>query len=454
MDWVMIWRGRFCAAICLVLMACGGGGDDAAGNSAQCTAKQSKDAVRSYMRSDYFWNSQVQSQLNNDLLYVQAGADVERYFNSLLWTPALGGKDKYSFIYTSAQYSQASNGESVGHGIDWAWAGSGSARVLRVRYVEPGSEGAIKGVLRGDTLLTVNGAALVYGSVTQAQLTALLPSSANVTTTLTLQSALGGKRTVILTSKKVEESPVLLSQTMTAADGQKVGYLVFNTFMAEKGLTQLQTAFRKFKTDGISDLVLDLRYNGGGSLSIAQALAGMIAGEAVRGKTFYRLIHNSNLRSRDQSLSFSIDADSTANLGLKRVFILTGSGSASASEALIYGLKPFVDVIQIGETTHGKPVGMYVTPMCGDVYLAINFEGVNANNEGGYYSGIAPTCSVADNLNHVLGNSGESMLSAALAYRTAGKCPSLAAAGVTQSQAQAMQSLQANPLRNNLLITR
>ena len=442
-----------------VLTACGGGGgggvpDSYSGNPEQCSVKQSKDILRTYMRSDYFWNAEVKSLLDSDIPYVQAGSNVEAYFNALLWTPARSGKDRYSFMYTAADYSAAVNAEATGFGVYWSWASSGASKVARALYVEPGSPGEVAGIARGDTLVQVNGAPFIYGSVSQAQIDALYPPKAGTVTDFTLKSVSGATKTLRLSSKLVEESPVLLSKTLVAADGKKVGYLVFNTFMAQKGLAQLQRAFRQFKADGISDLVLDLRYNGGGSLEIARALAGMIGGEAVRDKTFYLLIHNANRTANNQAMTFNVDADPSANLGLSRLFVLTGSGSASASEAVIYGLKAFIPVIQIGEQTYGKPVGMYATEMCGNYYFAINFEGVNAKNEGAYYNGIAPTCAVADDLNHVFGDNNEALLASALAYREKGVCPATVAKGAAQSVADKMEPLRDNPLRNNLLISR
>jgi len=453
----MLLRKLFSLSLLAALAACGGGSSDDGSNnaSATCSVSTAKTQLRNYMRSDYFWNAEVKSLLDSDMPYVQAGTNVEAYFNALLWTPTRGGKDRYSFMYTAADYSAAVNAETTGFGVYWSWASSGGSKVARALYVEPGSPGEVAGIARGDTLVEVNGAAFIYGSVTQSQIDALYPPKAGTLTTLTLKPVSGATKTLRLSSKLVEESPVLLSKTLVATDGKKVGYLVFNTFMAQKGLAQLQAAFRQFKADGVSDLVLDLRYNGGGSLEIARALAGMIGGEAVRSKTFYRLIHNANRTADNQTMTFNVDADPSANLGLSRLFVLTGSGSASASEAVIYGLKPFIPVIQIGEKTYGKPVGMYATEMCGNYYFAINFEGVNAKNEGAYYSGIAPTCAVADDLNHAFGDHGEALLAGALAYREKGACAAAAVAnGAAQSVADKMEPLRDNPLRNNLLISR
>lgn len=457
-----------CFALCLsfltlILSACGGSGGTGSSSSGvgyssaggdTCSVAQQKSWTHDFMAFEYYWNAQVQTQLGNSALQATSSS-VSNYFNALLWAPALGGKDRYSFIMSSDEYTQAAAGEEVGFGVDWGWYASGGVSRLRAHYVESGSPAALAGVQRGDTLQSVNGAAFVAGSYTQTQWDALFPSRSGVSTSLSLTTVTGSARNAVLTATAVNENPVLLSKIMTGADGKPVAYVVFNSFMSTKGLDQLVAAFRQFKQAGIQDLILDLRYNGGGLLDIASKLAGLIAGDAVSDKVFYRLVHNSNRSGWNQAMYFNTTTAADATLGLKRVFVLTDHGTASASEAVINGLKPFVSVIQIGQTSYGKPTGMYGTPNCGNYYFAINFEGFNAKGEGGYYDGLAPTCAVADDLVHALGDGQEAMLAGALAYRISGQCPALAAGRMSADVAdRALPPLFRNPLKHNLIVPR
>jgi hypothetical protein len=234
--------------------------------------------------------------------------------------------------------------------------------------------------------------------------------------------------------------------SITTATG-KVGYMLFNDHLATAE-GALVNAVNQLKADGISDLVLDIRYNGGGYLAIASELAYMIGGSNTAGKTFERLTFNDKHPNTDpvtgrplaptpffnQSLGFSLASGlPLPTLNLKRVFVLTGSGTCSASESILNGLAG-VDVqpIQIGSTTCGKPYGFYPQDNCGITYFSIQFKGVNAKGFGDYADGFTPGattpgglpgCAVADDFGHALGDAAEFRLAAALAYRTSPTCP-------------------------------
>ncbi len=205
---------------------------------------------------------------------------------------------------------------------------------------------------------------------------------------------------------------------------------------------------------GITDLVLDIRYNGGGFLAIASELAYMIAGPVpTAGQMFELLQFNDKHPTTDpvtgQPISptpfFSTTLGPPFNapqgqalptLGLTRVFVITGPGTCSASEAVMKGLRGVnVEVIQIGSTTCGKPYGFYATDNCGTTYFTIQFRGVNAVNFGDYTDGFSPAntvnnigtvvpgCSVADDYTKLLGDPTETRLSVALAQQSGQACP-------------------------------
>jgi hypothetical protein len=226
--------------------------------------------------------------------------------------------------------------------------------------------------------------------------------------------------------------------------------MLFNDHIATSEV-QLINAVNTLKTAGVTDLVIDIRYNGGGYLDIASELAYMVAGPAqTSGKFFEKQNFNDQnpfgFTDAQRTTPFhTVGQDfvknTTANqplpyLGLSRVYVLTGSGTCSASEAVINGLRGAgVTVNQIGTTTCGKPYGFYPQDNCGTTYFAIQFQGVNQLEFGDYADGFAPTCTVADDFNHALGDPAEARLAMALGHRTSGSCvPASSVAGLAKIQ--------------------
>jgi hypothetical protein len=256
-----------------------------------------------------------------------------------------------------------------------------------------------------------------------------------------------------LSAASVTTVPVPNVRTLDTPSG-RVGYLLFNDHIAtaEAGLVD---AIRTLKADNVNDLVLDVRYNGGGFLDIASELAYMIAGFVpTAGQPFERVVFNdknpvTNPVTRQplmptpfysRSLGFvpSLLKENVPlpTLELQRVFVLTTSATCSASESIINALRGVdVQVIQIGGTTCGKPYGFFPHSNCGTTYFSIEFQGLNAKNFGDYADGFTPAntvgrggvpvpgCAINDDFSHALGDPAEAMLAAALAQRMGASCP-------------------------------
>ena len=206
--------------------------------------------------------------------------------------------------------------------------------------------------------------------------------------------------------------------------------------------------------------MLDLRYNGGGFLYIASELGTMIGGNRVpSGATFEKLQFNDKHpeKTNDPANTVPFYATSTTGqalptLNLPRVFVITAPGTCSASESVINGLTPFVQVIRIGGTTCGKPYGFIQANNCGDAYFAIQFQGVNSVGFGDYTNGFTPTCVVADDFNHALGDPAEGRLMATLGYAVSGSCPAVSSAPESVQAATATERLLGRPERQQRLL--
>ncbi|PJJ20812.1 peptidase S41-like protein [Janthinobacterium sp. 67] len=388
--------------------------------------------VRSWVDETYLWYREVPTTY-----LPQSFATAKAYFDVLKTTATTASgkpKDQFHFTYTTAEWEASLNGVELGYGMLLALTRTTPPRKAVVTIVEPGSPAALAGLRRGDELQAVDGVDFVNapdaasvniindGLFPQAQGTHTLAFSRN-----------GTPISVRLQAVEVNTSAVQNERIIDTPTG-KVGYLTFNTHnnVAER---QLVETMRRFQAAGISDLVLDVRYNGGGYLDVASELAYMIAGPQITaGKTFEQVLANDKTRP-EAPVPFHAQSQGFAgpnplpkgtllpSLGLKRVTLLTTGNTCSASEAIINGLRGVdVQVNLIGGTTCGKPYGFYPTPNCGTTYFAVQFQGVNAKGYGDFADGMAPTCDVTDDYQHQLGDPAEGKLAAALRYRSSGSC--------------------------------
>jgi carboxyl-terminal processing protease len=400
-----------------------------------------KSWIRAYINDTYLWYSEVPS------VTAASYATAVDYFAALKSpaTTASGAlKDKFHFTYLTTDWeSQSTAGITYGYGIAWKLVSSTPPRSLVVTQVTPGSVAAQAGIARGNSILTVDGVDLVNATGTAAVNTlntgAFSPAN-GVAHTFTVQ-ATGTTTTqqVTLTAGAVTTVPVQNVKTISTASGN-VGYMLFNTHIATAE-SQLIAAVNQLKAANVVDVVLDLRYNGGGLLALASELAYMIAGpSATTGKTFEKIVFNDknpfNVTAAQANTPFYATAQgfSTTSgqalptLGLSRVTVLTSSSTCSASESVINSLRGVgITVNLIGSTTCGKPYGFLPQDNCGVTYFAIQFKGTNALGFGDYTDGFTATCPANDDYTRALGDPLESQLAAALAYRSTGVCSAVSA---------------------------
>jgi C-terminal processing protease CtpA/Prc len=422
--------------------------------------------VRSYIDETYLWYGEVPDR-------GAAGyATAHDYFDVLKTaakTASGRARDRFHFWYDTPTWEGLQQGTSAGYGFELAALSTTRPRLYYIAYAEPGSPAAQAGIGRGAKLLKVDGVDLVNGTDVETLNNGLFPSAAGESHTFELLDwGADASRTVTLVSADVVSAPVQDVQTIQTPTG-RVGYLLFNdhNYPAEG---QLIAAIRQFRTAGVSDLIIDLRYNGGGLLYIASQLAYMVAGPATGGKIFEKFTF-SDKRSADTnnpentypfynvSSGFS-GTGTVANallptLGFNRVYVITSGSTASASESVINSLQGIgVNVIRIGTTTYGKPYGFTPVDNCGFTYFSVEFKGTNNVGFGDYDDGFAPTCQVADDFGRGLGDPTEGRLAAALTFRATGACPPGTAAGTVAKSAMVEPVMFKTPLRENRILVR
>jgi carboxyl-terminal processing protease len=471
------------AAVSLLFFACGGEGLQSYKELAgKCAVDDQKKFLRSWTDDLYLWYREV------PVVDPARYPDPVAYFAQLR-TPAktASGKDKdqFHFTYDTAVWQALSqSGIEAGYGVSWALLATRPPRKAVAAYTEPNSPATNNNVTRGVEVLTVDDVDLVNAN-DQASVdklnAGLFPTAAGQPHKFGVRDLDGTLRTVNMTSLNVTSAPVQNVKTIDTASG-KVGYMLFNDHLAtaEKALID---AVNQLKAAAITDLVLDIRYNGGGYLDVASELAFMIAGPSrTSGKTFERLTFNDKHPSTDpvtgQSLSptpfesqaaglpgSSVPAGTALpSLGLGRVYVLTGPSTCSASESILNGLSGVdVQVIQMGATTCGKPYGFYPQDNCGTTYFSIEFQGVNAKGFGDYADGFTPGvtasagfpgCQVSDDFSHALGDPQEARLAMALAYRASpgGSCAGLSANALVTGGLRGDGKVFKSPWRENRIL--
>lgn len=428
----------------------------------QGTLADEKKFLRLYHEENYLWYRELPKL--DEAGYPSAIA----YFDALKTSAVTASgapKDRFHFTYPSAQWDAQQKGANIGYGMYWSRNADGKApRTWRLSYVVPGTPAALAGMQRGDQLIEVDGIDFVNANSTEA----VAKLNAGVTPTMAGEQhvlrVLRGAQTLdfTLTSSALNVNPILQSQVLDTPGG-KVGYLVFNShnLVAEKALMD---AFAQFREAQVKELVLDMRYNGGGYLSIASELAYMIAGPAVtEGKVFEHMQANDKL---PPSTPFMFQSKSAGHAGaprnqplpylaLPRVVVLAGPGTCSASESVVNGLRGIdFKVDLIGGQTCGKPYAFTPLPNCGTTYFSIQYQGVNHKGWGDYSDGFAPTCAAPDDFGHALGDKAEGRLATALDFIATGTCRAPAASARMRSAAPAQELVPVRPEVTELKILR
>lgn len=363
------------------------------------------DFILASMEDVYLWEAYL-PDIDNKI-----EPDSKAYFNKLLYE-----EDKWSFITEDIEALEASFAgveSTFGYSLSFGRFSNTGTLFALVEYVYPDSPASEAGMMRGDIIKAMNGA-----DITDLNYKDLFyGSTISITLGIYNNGSIDDGNTLSMTSEILNLDPVLITDIIET-DGHKIGYLFYAQYISNYN-TSLDDAFQYFQSNGITDLVLDIRYNPGGYISAAQHLCSSIAPQSVvstedvlvtlQWNDYYQNYWQTN--GVDNQIQLNFLSSNPVNLDFNKVYILTGSGSASASELTITGLDPYMDVVLLGDTSYGKytgsitlkPEDIYTEP---DHYADFDNWGLqpivlryaNANGVTDFVNGFAPDFYVYDDL--------------------------------------------------------
>lgn len=362
---------------------------------------------------------------------------------------------KYSYIieaeggFSGNQGARIARAEETNYDFGFALTAV-AGNDIRLRYVNPNSPAANAGLKRGEKLLKINGRTVRADS--QSDVDYINNSMENATITVTVQKANSTTAEVKLNQTSYLINPVMKYQVIERGS-KKVGYLVYDSFTRlSNSRTELDEAFSTFASEGVTDLIIDLRYNGGGYVNTAEYLINLIAPSRLNGAVMYTEKYNEMMQNgeatilenqllldeNDQPQKYNgrnatyadLDFTEEGNTfefskkgsleNIQNVCFIVGEGTASASELVINSLKPYLNVTLVGQQTYGKPVGFFGINIDRYTVFMPNFQTINSKGEGEYFDGFAPDIKVNDDVTHDFGDPEEDNLEVALQFLAPG----------------------------------
>ncbi len=355
------------------------------------------------MRYYYYWNTSIPGNRTLDF-----ELHPERFFETLLKRPA----DRFSWIQNNEELRNSLSGiiRTSGLGVSFFRIGNNNAGIT-VRFVHKGSPADFAGIKRGDIFIRVNGQLLTFAGNSVQNASALFGNDPfTLTAGIMTETGIAAGDEVSLTPiEGFQESAIHLDSVIVTPNGTKVGYIFYNRFLSDQA-QQLIDVFATLKGAGVTELIVDERYNSGGSVGIAGLLASLIHKDFNINTPFIQYEFNNNIRNASLTYGDLYGAANAPlvtehNLGLNRVYILATGSSASASELLINNLRPIMgntNVIHIGDTTVGKDDASITISNSSSRFSGENDWGIqpivlkykNRNGEGNFVDGLTPTHAV------------------------------------------------------------
>lgn len=411
--------------LCALFVSCGKENIYEKYEVSECSPENINKAAYDYMLDWYLWYDHLPDINPADYETLGDLLEALRYYegDTLI--------DRFSYTLTKEEHESYYSGKRYGMGVTLISDEDGS---YYIAMVYPGSPADLAGLHRGQKLLALNDITVetldknktynnehrtdedfeektdwnnVYNAENKGEAVKflVLDNDKEFETTLYLDD---------YTTKSVLASKIIEN------NGVKAGYVHLKSFI-QPSEEELNMVFENFKKEKVDHIILDLRYNGGGLVRIAEQLVNLILGKKGEGKDIIKIIYNDKQSDQNEVYEGAVLENSLD--GIKKVAVIVASGTASASEMVINSLTPFVEVSLFGKTTYGKPVGMNPLDICDQTIVPITFKYANAEDYGDFFFGMEPTCNSEDDFKHDFGDVAEDGVKNALYYFDHKKCP-------------------------------
>ena len=395
------------------------------GPAAECSIEGQKQFVLDSMRTWYFWNDLLPAEV--DTSQFATPEDLLAFLTTFSpdLTPDDGidnPVDRFSFINTAAA-DQAFFGEGrfEGFGFSSRFVAEDDLRLTRVFVDSPANRA---GLSRGQRILALNGRSIAEVQANEG-VNAVFDLSP---LEFTMREIDGSEFTVEITQDIVTIDPVPQSRIIVDPNGVRppVGYMELATFISTAN-AEMDTVFADYRAQGVNDIIIDMRYNGGGLVSTAELLGDFLGGFVAENLVFSKTVFNEVQAPANNSTEF-FDLQGNS-VDLVRLVVVASASTASASELVINSMAPHVEVTIVGADTFGKPVGQVGLEFCEKILRPTSFQTLNANDFGDYFFGLPVDCAAPDDLGVAVGDDNDPNVEAALSYLDTGACPAASIPG-------------------------
>jgi len=422
--------------ICLIafagLTACSDGSGPAGPQTgtAACSIDGQKQYVLDSLYDWYLWNDLLPGDIN----IANYASPEELVFEVTTTYGPQNASNQPIDLFSSVGSLQADTqffGEGKFEGFGFSWRFVDQAQTdFRLSRTFAGSPADLGGLARGQQVLSLNGRAV--GEIAANEGIGAF-FNANDTINFEVQPLTGAVFTSSISKDIVTIDPIPQYRVIDAGNGRNVGYMELSTFISTAD-SEFNTVFQTFRDANVSEVIIDLRYNGGGLVSTAELLGDYLGGFVAQNLVFSSTEFNADRAAQYNSVDFfSLLGNS---LNLSQLVVIASRGTASASELVTNGMIPHVDVAIVGDRTFGKPVGQIGLEFCDKILRPTAFKLANADGAGDYFDGLPVDCPAADDLSVAVGDDLDPNMVAAMSYLNSGACPVVSVPSVDFKAAQ------------------